>query len=412
MGEDFLTLDDFDLKGKNVLVRVDINSPIDPSSGRILNDARIRSHVDTLRDLERSKAVILGHQSRPGKADFTTLKAHSQRLSRLLGKKVKYVDSLFGATALRAIKRLETGNVLLLENTRMFSEEIALKNQPLEKQSNSHIVQTIAPLMDLFVHDAFAAAHRSQPSLVGFSEVLPTVAGRVMERELTALGRFLDGAQRPNVALLGGIKADDSIRIARHLLDEKLTDKVLTTGMVGNLFLMASGTDVGDGTTRLAEREVDDLDAVIREAGDVLKKHGDQVGIPGDVAVNSDGNREGMRVAALPSKHQIADIGLDTIVSYSEIIGGAKSAIMNGPAGVFEIPDFAIGTSELMRALAYSDAYSIIGGGHTIAAAEKFDLTANMDHVSTGGGSLMAFLSGKTMPGVEALRKWKKKSKS
>ena len=322
---------------------------------------------------------------------------------------MKYVDSLFGATALRAIKRLEVGGVLLLENTRMFSEEIALKNQPLEKQSNSHIVQTIAPLMDFFVHDAFAAAHRSQPSLVGFSEVLPTVAGRVMEKELTALGRFLGGAQRPNVALLGGIKADDSIRIARHLLEEKLVDKILTTGMVGNLFLMASGTDVGEGTTSVAERELDDLGAVVKEAEDLLKNDGDKVEVPKDVAVNSDGKREGMRVVDLPTKHHIADVGLDTIVSYSEVIGEAKSAIMNGPAGVFETPDFAIGTSELIRALAYSDAYSIIGGGHTIAALEKFDLAANMDHVSTGGGSLMAFLSGKTLPGVETLRKWKKR---
>ncbi|MEE9489996.1 MAG: phosphoglycerate kinase, partial [Thermoplasmata archaeon] len=219
MGEEFLTLDDFDLKGKSVLVRVDINSPIDPSSGRILNDSRIRSHVETLQDLQESKTVIMAHQSRPGKADFTTLKAHADRLSYLLGRRVGYVDSLFGSKAIEAIKNMSVGDMLILENTRMFSEEIILQNRTLARQSRSHIVRSLAPHLDFFVHDAFAAAHRSQPSLVGFSEVLTTIAGRVMEKELDALGRFLGGVQKPNVAILGGVKADDSIDIARNLLE-------------------------------------------------------------------------------------------------------------------------------------------------------------------------------------------------
>jgi phosphoglycerate kinase len=145
MGEEFLTLDDFDLKGKSVLVRVDINSPIDPSSGRILNDSRIRSHIDTLQDLEKSKTVILAHQSRPGKADFTTLRAHTDRLSYLLGRRVGYVDSLFGSSAIEAIEKLRVGDAVVLENARMFSEEIVLQNQAMAKQSRSHIVQKLAP---------------------------------------------------------------------------------------------------------------------------------------------------------------------------------------------------------------------------------------------------------------------------
>ncbi|MCK4949553.1 MAG: phosphoglycerate kinase [Thermoplasmata archaeon] len=412
MGEEFLTLDDFDLRGESVLVRVDINSPIDPSSGRILNDSRIRSHVETLQDLEESKTVIMAHQSRPGKADFTTLKAHADRLSYLLGRRVGYVDSLFGSKAIGAIEDMHVGDMLILENTRMFSEEIILQNRTLAKQSRSHIVRSLAPHMDFFVHDAFAAAHRSQPSLVGFSEVLTTIAGRVMEKELDALNRFLGGVQKPNAAILGGVKADDSIDIARNLLERGVADKVLTTGMVGNLFLIASGVDVGEANLDLVRKELDDYESVLDEARSLLEKFKGSVEIPKDVVVNRGGKRKGMRVEDLPSDELISDIGLDTIVHFADIIGDSKTAIMNGPAGIFEVPEFSIGTSELLRAMAYSDAYTIIGGGHTVAAAEYFDIAAKMDHVSTGGGSLLEFLSGKTLPGIEVLKKWKKRSSS
>ncbi len=412
MGEEFLTLDDFDLRGESVLVRVDINSPIDPSSGRILNDSRIRSHVETLQDLEESKTVIMAHQSRPGKADFTTLKVHADRLSYLLGRRVGYVDSLFGSKAIGAIEDMHVGDTLILENTRMFSEEIILQDRTLAKQSRSHIVRSLAPHMDFFVHDAFAAAHRSQPSLVGFSEVLTTIAGRVMEKELDALGRFLGGVQKPNAAILGGVKADDSIDIARNLLERGVADKVLTTGMVGSLFLIASGVDVGEANLDLMRKELDDYESVLDEARSLLEKFKGSIEIPKDVVVNRGGKRKGMRVEDLPSDEPISDIGLDTIVHFADIIGDSKTAIMNGPAGIFEIPEFSIGTSELLRAMAYSDAYTIIGGGHTVAAAEYFDIAAKMDHVSTGGGSLMEFLSGKTLPGIEVLKKWKKRSSS
>lgn len=412
MGEEFLTLDDFDLRGKSVLVRVDINSPIDPSTGRILNDSRIRSHIETIKDLGKSKSVILAHQSRPGKADFTTLEAHADKLSYLLGKRIKYVDSLFGSKAIRAIEEMRMGDAIILENARMFSEEIVLQNESLSKQSRSHIVRKLAPLVDVFVHDAFAAAHRSQPTLVGFSDVLTTVAGRVMERELNSLNRFLGRVQEPNVAILGGVKADDSVRITRNLLERKLVDKVLTAGMVGNLFLIASGVEIGEGSVRFAKKEISDYESVLKEAGSLMREYKNMIEVPMDVVANNRGKRKGMRVENLPTNLQISDIGLDTIVHYSDIIGGSKSVIMNGPAGIFEIPEFSIGTSELMRALAYSDAYTIIGGGHTIAAAEHFDLTGKIDHVSTGGGSLMEYLSGRKLPAIEALKKWKKRHSS
>ncbi|MCJ2512785.1 MAG: phosphoglycerate kinase, partial [Candidatus Thermoplasmatota archaeon] len=244
------------------------------------------------------------------------------------------------------------------------------------------------------------------------SEVLTTIAGRVMEKELDALNRFLGGVQKPNAAILGGVKADDSIDIARNLLERGVADKVLTTGMVGNLFLIASGVDVGEANLDLVRKELDDYESVLDEARSLLEKFKGSVEIPKDVVVNRGGKRKGMRVEDLPSDELISDIGLDTIVHFADIIGDSKTAIMNGPAGIFEVPEFSIGTSELLRAMAYSDAYTIIGGGHTVAAAEYFDIAAKMDHVSTGGGSLMEFLSGKTLPGIEVLKKWKKRSSS
>ncbi|MCK5548099.1 MAG: phosphoglycerate kinase, partial [Thermoplasmata archaeon] len=189
--KDFFTLDDFNLEDKKVLLRVDINSPIDPTTGNILDDTRMKAHLSTLRDLKGTKLIILAHQSRPGKNDFTTMEKHAQRLSLLLGTKIKYVDSLYGSGAMKAVKKMKKGDALLLENTRFFSEEIALKNADIKKMGKSHIVQKLGSIADYFVIDCFAAAHRAQPSIIGFSEVCPTLAGRLMERELRMLNRAI-----------------------------------------------------------------------------------------------------------------------------------------------------------------------------------------------------------------------------
>src|SRR2546430_8015252 len=185
MARDFFTMDDFDLLGRTVLLRVDINSPVDPATGQLLNDARIREHLVTLKELRHSKVVLLAHQSRPGRDDFTTLEAHAERIGALLGRPVRYVSSLFGKPAIEAIESMRTGDVVVLENTRFYSEEEALADAKLEKMAKTHIVRRLAPHASYFVLDAFAAAHRAQPSLVGFCDVLPSLAGRVMERELT-----------------------------------------------------------------------------------------------------------------------------------------------------------------------------------------------------------------------------------
>jgi len=404
MARDFFTMDDFDLAGHTVLVRVDINSPVDPATGQLLNDARIREHLATIRDLRHSKVVLLAHQSRPGKDDFTTLEAHAERLGALLGRPVRYVSSLFGKPAIEAIESMHVGDVIVLENTRFYSEEEALADAKLEKMARTHIVRRLAPHAQYFVLDAFAAAHRAQPSLVGFCEVLPSLAGRVMERELTTLTRAVADPARPKVVHLGGIKADDSIAVAKHMLEKNIVDTVLTSGGVANIFLDASGSDPGSPTTDFMRKEVEDYDAYIAHSKELLAKYPVRILLPTDVVLNDGGTRRPVLVEDLPAKLPVYDIGLDTIARYVDVIQRAKTIFFNGPAGVFELEAFSVGTRELLTAVAESDGTSIVGGGHTVAAAEQFGLQDRIDHVSTGGGALINFLAGKELPLVAALR--------
>ncbi|HEV8594694.1 MAG TPA: phosphoglycerate kinase [Thermoplasmata archaeon] len=408
MGE-FLSLDDVDLVGKTVLVRVDINSPLDPKTGRILSDARIREHLATLRDLREAKVAILAHQGRAGKDDCVPLDSHAERMASLLSRPVRYVDSLIGKTAQEAIKSLRPGEVIVLENTRFYAEEEALADKPIEKMAKSHLVRRLAPLANYFVLDAFAAAHRAQPSLVGFCEALPTLAGRVVERELKMLTRALTSEDRPKLAIFGGIKADDSLAVTAHMLEKGTVDHVLATGGVALLFLDAQGVDLGKPTRAVLEKEIEDYGSQVHAAKAVLARFGSRIELPKDLALNADGRRMEVPVRELPAAHPIADIGLETIGHFATLIAQARTIIMNGPAGVFELEPFAIGTRELFTAVAESKAFTVIGGGHTVAVAEALGLEDEFDHVSTGGGALINFLAGRPLPLVDALRRSKAK---
>ncbi len=409
MARAFFTMDDFDLSGRTVLLRVDINSPIDPATKTLLNDARLREHLSTIRDLRGSQVVVLAHQSRPGKDDFTSLEPHAERLSSLLGRPVKFVDGVYNRQALDAIRTLQTGEVLVLENVRFYAEEEALADQKIEKMAKTHLVKKLSPLAQYFVLDAFAAAHRAQPSLVGFVDVLPTLAGRVMEKELTMLTRAIQSQDRPKLAIFGGVKADDSIAVTKHMLEENVVDRVLTTGGVANMFLQAAGADPGALTTEFMKKEVEEYDSYVAQCKALLGKYPDRILMPTDVVLNDGGKRKAVRVKELPSKLQVYDIGLDTIARYVDEIKGAKTVFFNGPAGVFEMDEFGVGTRELLQAIAESDAFSVVGGGHTVAAVEQYGLVRAMDHVSTGGGALINFLAGKELPLVTALERSYKK---
>ena len=397
--KDYLTIDDVILDNKRVLVRVDFNSPMDPS-GNILDDKRIKSHLETLRALEDCRVVLMAHQSRAGKKDYTTLEAHARQATRLLRRDVDYIDDIFGSCARETIKSLVPGDVLLLENTRFYAEE-NMTRTPAE-HAKSHMVKKLAPLFDLFVNDAFAVSHRSHCSVVGFTEVLPSIAGLLMDKEITALDRGLKGNEHPTVFSLGGTKADDSIKVTQNVLRRGGADKILTSGVVATVFMMAAGIDVGEANRKfVADQEYLDQ---IPIAAKLLNDYPGKIAMPVDVALNKNGERVELPVDKLPSDLAIADIGLETIVRYSKELKDAKVSVLNGPTGIFEQEKFRLGTSELLKA-ATESSFSIAGGGHSVAAIEQLDLESKFSHVSMGGGASITYLSGEPLPGIEALKK-------
>lgn len=397
--KDYLTLDDVTLDNKRVLLRVDFNSPMDPS-GNILDDKRIKSHLETLRALEDCRVAIIAHQSRAGKKDYTTLEAHARILTRLLRRDVSYIDDIFGSHAQNSIKSLRPGEVILLENTRFYAEE-NMNRSPAD-HAKSHMVRKLAPLFDLFVNDAFAVSHRSHCSVVGFTEVLPSIAGVLMDKEITALDRGLRGNEHPTVFSLGGTKADDSIKVTQNVLSRGGADKILTSGVVATVFMMAKGIDVGEANRKFVEDQ--EYLEQIPIAAKLLQEYPDKIVLPSDVALNQNGERVEVSVDKLPAPLPIADIGLETIVSYSKFLKDAKVTVLNGPTGIFEQEKFKLGTSELLKAATFSS-YSIAGGGHSVAAIEQLDLESKFSHVSMGGGASITYLSGEPLPGIEALKK-------
>jgi len=400
----FLTMDDFDFKNKTALVRVDFNSNIDPQTKKILEAPRIRSHGETtIKELVRkgAKVVILAHQGRPGDPDFAPLKQHAEILSKILGQPVKYVDDLFGEKAQKAVKALKNGEVLVLENVRTYPDE--LKKGTPEEHAKSEFVQKLAPLADVFVSDAFAAAHRAQISIVGFTAVLPSVAGRIMERELKALTKAVENPEKPCVYILGGAKADDALKISQYVLKNNIADNVLTGGVVGHLFLAAKGINLGKPNMEFLQKK--ELTGFVPGIKTLMEEYPKKIEVPTDVAVEAGKKRKEIPVKQFPTEYPIYDIGAETITRYSKIIKNAKSIVFSGPMGVFENTEFTTGTKKIFEAIAASKAFSLIGGGDTVSAVEKFGLAKKMSYISTAGGALIEFLMGEKLPGVVALEK-------
>ncbi|MDD3752956.1 MAG: phosphoglycerate kinase [Methanobacterium sp.] len=407
MGPDFYTIDDLELDGKTVLVRVDINSPVDPLTGLLLDDTRIRLHSETISELAEkgAKTVLIAHQSRPGKNDFTTLRQHAETLSNILERPVGYVDDIFGSNARETISTLEGGEILLLENVRFYSEEI-LQRKPLE-QAETHMVRLLSPLADYFINDAFAAAHRSQPSMVGFAMKLPSAAGRVMERELKALYNAVRNVERPCVYVLGGVKVDDSIMVMENALEAGSADYILTTGLVANIFLWGGGVNIRKQNKKFIEdREYCEF---VKKAQNLCKKFKDKILTPSDLAVCKDDKRLEYPSGKLPNL-PIFDLGTETITEYARIIRNARTIFANGPAGVFEKEGFNQGTEDILNAISSSPGFSIVGGGHLAAAANQMGLTG-ISHISSGGGASINLIAGAKLPAVEVLRETALKNK-
>ena len=396
-------LDDVDLNRKCVLLRIDINTPMDPDTGEFLDDYRFQLHKETIQELveKNSRVVICAHQGRPGWGDFTTLERHADKLSEILGQEVEYVDDIFGSYARSKIKRLDNGEILLLENVRFYSEE-NLNRSPRE-QAQTHMVKKLSPLADIFINDAFSAAHRSQTSLVGFTPVLSSAAGRLMEKELKTLWGVMKDPKLPLVFILAGNKPEDSLKIIKKIVDNEQT-YILAGGVIANIFLMAKGYDIGKVNVELIKK-LRTKENLIDIAKSLMETNGEKILVPDDLALNDGGSRVEIAVEELPKNLPIYGIGHKTIERYIKLIKTSKTVFMNGTLGVFEQKKFTYGTEKILNEIANSNIFSVIGGGHTVAAAHEFDVEDKIDHVSSGGGACITLLSGDPLPAVEALRK-------
>lgn len=405
MDKQFNTLGDFDYRDRTVLLRVDINCPLDRESLRIVNDSRIRRVVPTVRELigKRAKVVILAHQSRKGKWDFIPLEQHAELLSRHLASPVRYVDDVIGDRAVEAVKALEPGSVLLLGNVRGLDSETA--EGDMEAHSRGEIVNVLAPLVDYYVCDAFGAAHRSQCSLVGFEARVPSASGRLMAKELNALEAIFGSPRRPSVFILGGAKFGDVSEMIDRVLGSGMADSVILVGLVGNAYLLARGVDIGEASRRVLSDELTPEN--LQAAKDILSTYGQRVLLPVDVAVERDGRRVSVNIGDLPSEEPALDIGDASAEKFRKVLLSSRTSFMSGPAGMIERDGFEVGTRVMMTAMVDSGGQSVIGGGHTGGAAERFDLADRFSYVSTGGGALETFLLGKPLPVVEALKRSK-----
>ncbi len=405
--KDFNTLEDFNFKGKTVLLRVDINCPLSKDELKIVNDSRIRRIVPTVRELmgKMAKTVMLAHQSRKGKWDFIPLEQHAEHLSLHLNAPVKYVDDVLGDEAQAAIEALQPGEVLLLGNVRGIDSETAKGDMMMH--SEGEIVKKLAPIIDYYVCDAFGASHRSQCSLVGFQPLVPSASGRLMAKEMFALKAIFENPRRPSVFVLGGAKFGDASEMIDHVLGTNMADTVILVGLAGNAYLYARGVDVGEASLKVLSEELTPEN--LQAAKDILSKYGQRVLLPVDVAVERDGKRVSVNIGDMPTAEPALDIGDDTAEKFRKVIMSSKTCFMSGPAGMIEKEDFAIGTRILMTAMVDSGCQSVIGGGHTGGAAERFDLADRFSYVSTGGGALETFLLGEPLPVIEALKFSKEK---
>lgn len=403
------TLDEFEVSGRVVLCRIDINQPVDKKTGSLRDITRIKACVPTVRELaERgARVVLLAHQGSDIEyKNFYSTRPHSKVLSELLGREVQYVEDVCGPAACTAIRSLKNGQVLLLDNVRYCSEEQTLFELKLklthEEQAQTQVVRKLAPLADIFVCDAFAAAHRDQPSLCGFEQVLPSAMGRLFEREYCVISDMMENPKRPCLFLLGGAKVNDAFLMMRSVLENGAADRVLTGGLVSNILLLAKGKHIGRASEEFIERS--NNSGNIRIAKELWENYGECILTPIDLAGTDDGKRCEYTLDTIPEMFGALDIGSRTAKAYAKEILAANSVFVNGPMGVFEQAETELGTRTVWEALGETQAYTVIGGGDSITAAKKYGKTDQINYICTGGGALIRFLSGEELPAVRALR--------
>ena len=403
------TLDEVSLKGKTVLCRVDINQPVDREKGTLKSINRIRACVPTVKELsdKGARVVLMAHQGSDIEyKNFYTTKPHAAVLTELLGREVKWIDDVCGPAARAEIRALQDGEILLLDNVRFVSEEQTLFEQKLrlthEQQAKTLMVEKLAPLADLYVCDAFAAAHRDQPSLCGFEQVLPSAMGRLFEKEYCTVSEVMEDPARPCVFVLGGAKISDAFLMMNTVLSRGVADHIVTGGLVGNIFLTALGYEIGQGSVDFILKS--NYGEYIDRAREVYEQYGDKIVLPDDLSWVEDGERKEAVLGEVPADIGSVDIGHKTAEKYGELIRNAGTVFVNGPMGVFEKPESEYGTRAVWEAIAETKGKSVLGGGDSITATEKFGLTDKMGYICTGGGALIRFLTGEELPVVRALR--------
>ncbi len=407
------TIDDFDYSGKTVILRVDINSPIDPETKKIVNTNRIDKSIPTIRDLldRGAKVAILAHQGDTlDYHNLMPLTEHAQLLSERLGRPVKYIDDVAGPAAQQAVKELKPGEAVLLGNVRYLCEEVStfedvVKLKP-EEMLNTYLVRNLAPLADYYVNDAFAAAHRNAPSMVAFPELLPTAGGRQLIAEYGALSRVAENPERPAVFVLGGLKVSDAFGMLRQVLENGTADRILTGGVTGILFQMAKGVKFGDAQEKfLVDRG---LMKYVEEAKGYLERFEEKFVNPVDFAYEENGQRQECRLADLPVPSALfMDIGSESIKRFAHEIGKAGTIFVNGPVGAYENELFSEGTKVIWNAIADAPGFSVVGGGDSVSAAHRFveNPEERFGYICTAGGAMVRFLSGVELPLITALRK-------
>lgn len=389
-----MTVKDVDVKGKRVFARVDFNVPM--QDGKITDDTRIRAALPTIQYLieQGAKVILASHLGRPkGQVvEEMRLTAVGERLAELLGKPVKKVDEAYGESVKAEIEKMNEGDVLLLENVRFY---------PGETKNDPELAKAFAELADIFVNDAFGTAHRAHASTAGIAEYIPAVSGFLLQKELEVIGGALENPKRPFTAIIGGAKVKDKIGVIENLLDK--VDNLIIGGGLAYTFIKAQGYEIGQSL--LEEDKIELAKEFIQKA----KEKGVNFYMPVDAVVANefaeDAETKIVDIKEIPSDWQALDIGPKTRELYQEVVKKSALVIWNGPMGVFEFEKFAEGTKAVADGLAQSEnTFTIIGGGDSAAAVEKFNLADKMDHISTGGGASLEFMEGKVLPGVAALK--------
>lgn len=403
------TLDELSVRGKTVLCRVDVNQPVDRDAGKLKSINRITACVPTIRELsdKDAKVVLLAHQGSDIEyKNFYTTRPHAAVLEELLERPVQWIDDVCGPAARQAIRDLKDGDVLLLDNVRFVSEEQTLFEMKLhlthEQQAKTLLVEKLAPLADLYVCDAFAAAHRDQPSLCGFEQVLPSAMGRLFEKEYCTVSSVMEEPARPCVFALGGAKISDAFLMMQTVLERGVADTILTGGLVANIFLIALGYDISKGSYDFIVKS--NYAEYFERAKALYETFGEKILLPKDLAWVENGVRKEAVLGEIPEDVGAVDVGHGTAALYRDCVLKAKTVFVNGPMGVFEKDESEYGTKALWQALADTEGFTVLGGGDSITATEKYHLTDRIGYICTGGGALIRFLSGEELPVVKALR--------